>query len=317
MADVNQKFDLITVSAKNLELPKGTITLKVSAKEVDASLMARIMEPVWSFLNDYRKIAINPAIQKYDKQLEGMSDKKEAEKLAKQVNEELKKLVGTLEKEAQNRVKASWEKIKKENKEFTKWKIKIVANVSWGVVKIGKGIAALIASAGAKADEYYKIAKSVYDIAKEVQKGIASEEKVRGQVMTAMEKLSKATKDGKAGKSDIKKVEDAVKEYKVKLTATRQKASSMAGPLQKLLQLSDQGVEVTRKQEKQINDMIVQIIEFNTIEQTGRKFADEVLRKAKETTGTMDFGTVKAHAEKVKKAIDIAAKVFKTAAEIL
>ncbi len=317
MADLTKKFDLITVNARNLDLPNGNINFKVSSKELDVSLLARIMEPVYEYLNDYRKMAINPSIQKYDKQIEGVTDKKAAEKLAQQVNDELKKLVGNLEKEAQARIARSWEKIKKENREFTKWKIKIVANVTWGAVKIGKGISALIASAGAKADEYYKIAKAVYDIAKEVQKGIATEEKVRGQVMTAVEKLSKATKDGKAGKSDIKKVEDAVKEYKVKLTNTRQKASTMSGPLEKLLQLKDEGVEVTKKQEKQINDMIVQIIEFNTIEQNGRKFADEALKKAQDTKGTMDLKTLKGYAEKVKKGVEIAAKVFKTAAEIL
>lgn len=317
MAEVNKSFDLITVNAKNMDLPNGKITLKVSGKEIDTSLLARIMEPVYSYLNDYRKMAINPAIQKYDKQFEGMNDKKEVEKLAKLVNDELKKLVANLEKEAQNRIKASWEKIKKENKEYTKWKLKIAANITWGVVKIGKSIAALVASSGAKLDEYYKVAKSVYSIAKEVKKAIATETKVREDLMKALEKMAKATKDGKVGKSHITKVEDTVKEYKVKLTAARQKASSMAKPLEKLLQLQDEGVAVTKKQEAAINNMISQIIEFNTTEQNGRKFADFALKKAQDAQGTLDLKTIKAHAEKVKKAIDIAIKVFEVAADIL
>ncbi|MEL6466901.1 MAG: hypothetical protein AAFQ58_18205, partial [Pseudomonadota bacterium] len=105
--------------------------------------------------------------------------------------------------------------------------------------------------------------------------------------------------------------------YKVKLTATRQKASTMAGKLEKLLQLKDKGVPVTSKQEKQINDMIVQIIDFNTTEQNGRKFADQAVQMAKDTKGKLDLKTLKAHADKVKKAVDIAIKVFKAAAEIL
>ncbi len=317
MAEVTRTFQLITVKAKNLDLPDGKITLKVSGKEVDTSLLARIMEPVYAYLNDYSKIAINPAIQKYDKEFEGMSDKAEVEKKAKLVNAELKKLVGNLEKEAQNRIKSSWEKIKKENKEYTKWKLKIAANITWGVVKIGKSIAALVASSGAKLDEYYKVAKSVYSIAKEVKKAIATEAKVREDLMKALEKMAKATQDGKVGKSHITKVEDTVKEYKVKLTAARQKASSMAKPLETLLQLQDDGVAVTKKQEKAINDMIVQIIEFNTTEKNGRKFAELALQKTKETQGKLDLKTVKAHAEKVKKAIDIALKVFEVASEIL
>lgn len=318
MADVNQKFDLISVKAKNLELPNGTITLKVSSKEVDPSLMARIMEPVWKYLNDYRKAAINPAIEKYDKQLEGMSDKKAAEALAKQVNAELAKLVGNLEKEAQNRIKASWDKIKKEDKKYTKWKLKIGANVTWGAIKIGKGVAALVASGGAKADEYVKIAKAIYGIAKEVQKALASETKVRGQLMTALEALSKAQKGGKeVGKSHIDAVEKVVKEYAVKLTATRQKASSMSKGLDKLLQLKDQGVAVTSKQEKTINDMLAQIIEFNTTEKLGRKFAAEALKKTKEAQGLLDLKTLVGYASNLKKAVDIAIKVFSTAAEIL
>ena len=68
----------------------------------------------------------------------------------------------------------------------------------------------------------------------------------REGLMKALEKMAKATKDGKVGKSHITKVEDTVKEYKVKLTAARQKASSMAKPLEKLLQLQDEGVAVTK-----------------------------------------------------------------------
>ena len=318
MADVNQKFDLISVKAKNLELPNGTITLKVSSKDIDSSLMLRIMDPVWNYLNDYRKIAINPAIQKYDQQLEGIKDKKAADALAKQVNAELAKLVGNLEKEAQNRIKASWDKIKKEDKTYTKWKLKIGAKVTWGAIKIGKGVAALVASGGAKADEYGKIAKAVYGSAKEVQKALASESKVRGQLMTALEAMSKAQKGGKeVGKSHISKVETVVKEYAVKLTATRQKASSMTKGLDKLLELKDQGVAVTPKQEKKINDMIVQIIEFNTTEKLGRKFAAEALRKTQEAQGLLDLKTLAGYASKLKTAVDIAIKVFSTAAEIL
>ncbi|OED49923.1 hypothetical protein AB838_04920 [Rhodobacteraceae bacterium (ex Bugula neritina AB1)] len=317
MAKVNKSFDLITVKAKNFELPDGKITLEVSGKEIDTSLLARIMEPVYAYLNDYRKVAIGPAIQKYDKQIEGMSDKAEVDKLIKLVNDELKKLVKNLEKEAQNRIAASWKKIQKENKEYTKWKLKIGAKITWGVIKIGKSIAALVASAGAKADEYYKIAKSVYGIAKEVKKAVAKEAKLREDVMKAVEKMAKATKDGKVGKSHITKVEDTVKEYKVKLTAARQKASSMAKPLEQLLQLQDDGVALTKKQEKQINDMIVQIIEFNTTEKNGRAFADFALKKTKEAKGQLDLKTIKAHAEKVKKAIDIALKVFEVASDIL
>lgn len=317
MAEVNQKLDLITVRAKNLELPKGNIALKVSAKEIDASLMARIMEPVWKYLNEYKKLAIDPSIEKYDKQLEGMTDKKAADALAKQVNAELSKLVKNLEKEAQNRIKASWEKIKKENKEYTKWKLKIAANVTFGVIKIGKGIAALISTAGAKVDEYFKIAKSIKSIADELKKALASEAKVRGQLMTALEKMSSATKDGKVGKSHISNVENAVKEYDAKLTAARQKASSLSGPLQKLLELKDKGVPVTSKQEKQINDMIVKIIDFNETEQMGRQFSAAALSKTKEVDGKMDLKTLKGYADKLKTAVNGAIKVFGAVADIL
>jgi hypothetical protein len=317
MADSTMKVEIITAKPKNLELPKGFIMLKVSSKDIDVSLMDRITDPVRNYLNDYRKMAIDPAILQYDKQLEGMTDKKEADKLAKQVNEELKKLVGNLEKEAENRIKASWEKIKKENTQYTKWKLKIAAKVIWGTIKIAKGLAALVASAGAKADEYYKVAKSAYSIAKELQKAFASESKVREQVMKAVEKLSAATKDGKAGKSHISKVEDAVKEYNQKLTATRQKASSLSGPLEKLLQLQDKGVPVTSKQETQINNMIVQIIEFNTTEDNGRKFAQAALTMANDTKGKLDLKTLKGYAEKTKKGIEMAIKIFKVASDIL
>lgn len=317
MADVNEKFNLITIKAKNLELPDGQINIKVSSKEVDVSLLGRIMEPVWKYLNDYKKIAIEPAIKKYDTQLGKTTDPEEAEKIAKQVNEELKKLIGNLEKEAENRVKASWEKIKKENKEFAKWSIKITAKVTYGVVKIGKGIAALVASAGAKADEYYKVAKSAVDIAKELKKAFASEAKVREDLMKAVEKLSKATKGGVAGKSEISKVKDTAKEYEQKLTFTRKKASHLAGNLNKLLELQDKGAPTTPKQEKKVNEMITQIIDFNETEKAGRKFAKEAVRLADDTKGKMDLTTLKSHATKVKKGVEIAIKVFEKAAEIL
>ncbi len=311
------KVDIVSVKPRHLEMPKGSILLKVSSKDVDINTMERITEPVRTYLNDYRKLAIDPAILKYDAQLDGMTDKKAADKLIKQVNDELKKLVGNLEKEAIARLKSQWDKIKKENKEYAKWKIKIAANVTWGVVKIGKGIAALIASSGAKLDEYYKVAKSAYDIAKEIQKALATEVKVRGDLMKAVEKLSKETEAGKAGKSHIKKIHDTASEYEKKLTATRKKAESMGGPLQKLLQLQDQGATVSKKQEKQVNDMIVQIIDFNTTYDNGLKFAKYATQMADDTKGKMDLKTLKGHAEKVKKGVEIALKVFKVASEIL
>lgn len=317
MAESSMQVDIVSVKPKHLEMPKSFITLKVSSKEVDPSTMDRITDPVRNYLNDYRKMAIDPAIVKYDAQLDGMTDKKEADKLIKLVNAELKKLVGNLEKEAVARIKSQWDKLKKENKEYAKWKIKIGAKVVWGVVKIGKGIAALIASSGAKLDEYYKVAKSAVDIAKEIKKALATEAKVREGLMTAVEKLSKATNDGKAGKSHIKKVKEVASEYEKKLTATRKKAESLAGPLQKLLQLNDQGAEVSRKQEKQINDMIVQIIDFNTTYDNGLKFAKTAVRMADDTKGKMDLKTLKGHADKVKKAFGIALKVFEAAKEIL
>lgn len=316
MADSTMKVDIVSVKPKHLEMPKSSITIKVSSKEVDVSTMERITEPVRTYLNDYRKV-IDMQIKDYDGKLDGMTDKKEADKLIKQVNDELKKLVGNLEKEAQARTKAGWEKLKKENKAYAKWKIKIGANIVWGTVKIGKGIAALIASAGAKLDEYYKVAKSVYDIAKELQKALATEQKVRGDLMKAVEKLSKEKQNGSAGKSTIKKVEDVASEYEKKLTATRKKAESMAGPLQKLLQLQDQGAEITKKQEKQVNDMIVQIIDFNETYDAGLLMAKTAKQMAADTKGKIDFKTVKGYAEKVKKGVEVTLKVLKVAGEIL
>lgn len=317
MAESSMKVDIVSVKPRHLEMPNGSILLKVSSKEVDPSTMERITDPVRNYLNDYRKLSIDPAILKYDAQLDGMTDKKASEKLIKQVNDELKKLVGNLEKEATNRVKAQWDKIKKENKEYAKWKIKIAAKVTWSAVKIGKGIAALIASSGAKLDEYYKVAKSAVDIAKELQKALATEEKVRGNLMTAVEKLSKETKAGKAGESHIKKVKETASEYEKKLTATRKKAESLSAPLQKLIKLKDQGAEVTKKQEKQVNDMIAQIIEFNTVYDNGLKFAKYAVQMADDTKGKLDFKTLKGHAEKVKKGVEVAIKVFKIASQIL
>ena len=317
MADSTMSVDIVSVKPKNLEMPKSSIMIKVSSKEVDVATMERITEPVRTYLNDYRKMAIDPAIQKYDAQIDGMKDKKEADKLIKLVNDELKKLVGNLEKEATARTKSAWEKIKKENKAYAKWQIKIVAKVTWGVVKIGKSIAALISSSGAKLDEYYKIAKSVHGIAKEVQKALATEEKVRGDLMKAVEALSKATKGGKAGKSDIKKVEDAASEYDKKVTATRKKAESMSGPLQKLLQLKDQGVDVTKKQEKQINDMLTKIVDYNTTYTAGLQMSKSAKQMAADTQGKIDLKTVKGWADKAKKGADALMTVLKVAGEIL
>ncbi len=317
MAESSMNVDIISVKPKHLEVPKNSIVLKVSSKEVDLSTMERITDPVRNYLTDYRKLAIDPAVLKYDAQLDGMSDKKAADKLIKQVNGELKKLVANLEKEAIARIKAQWDKLKKENKEFAKWKIKIAAKVTWGVVKVGKGIAALIASSGAKLDEYYKVAKSAYDIAKEIQKALATEVKVRADLMKAVEKLSKETEAGKAGKSHIKKVKDTASEYDKKLTATRKKAESMSGPLQKLLKLQDQGAAVTKKQEKQINDMISQIIDFNTTYENGLKFSAQAVKMADDTKGKLDLKTVKGYADKVKKGVDVAMKIFKVAGDIL
>lgn len=314
---VEKKFDLITVKAKYLELPSGVIHLSVSSGDIDPSTLETIMLPVYNYLNDYRKMAITPAIEKYDKKLGEMRDAKKASELENLVNKELKTLVGNLQKEAERRIQAGWDKLKKENRAYTKFKIKIGFKITMGIIKIGKGIASLISTAGAKADEYYKIAKSVVDIAKQIKKALDTEETAREQLKKALEDLARAKKGNKVGESHIKEVKNSIAFYNNKLTPIRQDAQKLAGNLQKLLDLGDQGVEITKKQEKQINEMIEQIIKFNENEKTGRAFAKGAQKIIENVEGTIDLKTLLGYAGKLKTAYGIAKKVFSLAADIL
>ncbi|MFZ7112293.1 MAG: hypothetical protein ACOWYE_11465 [Desulfatiglandales bacterium] len=314
---IEKKFDLITVKAKNFELPGGVIHLSVSSGDIDPSTLETIMLPVYSYLNDYRKTAITPAIEKYDKKLGVMRDAKKAAELESLVNKELRNLVGNLQKEADRRIQAGWDKLKKENRAYTTFKIKIGVKITVGIVKIGKGIAALISSAGARADEYFRIAKSVVGIAKEIKKGLDTEEKAREQLKKSLEGLARAKKGDKVGESHIKEVKNAITFYNIKLTPIRQDAQKLAGSLQKLLELGDRGAEITKKQEKQINEMIEQAIKFNENEKIGRSFAKGAEKIIENVEGTLDLKTVTGYEAKLKKAYGIARKVFSAAAEIL
>ncbi|MEM1382377.1 MAG: hypothetical protein AAF713_11160 [Pseudomonadota bacterium] len=324
MADLKQNFQLITAKPKNIEVPKGAIELSISVKELNVSDLERVMMPVWSYLNDYRKLAIDPAIVEYDKKVGDMTNEQEAKKLEALVNNELKKLVDNLQKQAEKMANDNWNKLKKANQAYTKYKVKIGAKITWGVIKIGKSIAALVASSGAKADEYFKIAKSCIDIAKQVKTALLTEADVREQVRKALEDMSKAKKDGKVGKSHVAKVKDTVKLYQQKLTGVRKKAGNLSKDLVALLDLQKKGVDVSAKQAKQIDAMIAEIQKFNTLEKDGASFAKAAIAAADAVESEVDLKTVLKAAKsaydygsKLKKAVDVSIKVFDVAAQIL
>ncbi|MEM9049332.1 MAG: hypothetical protein AAGC92_11500 [Pseudomonadota bacterium] len=292
MADATMKIDLTGFQTKHLELPNGNIEISLGHKAINANDAARLVAPVYKYLNDMKKNHIAPVISRFDANVGAAETAEEAAKLEKQVNALLTSAIDGLKKEATKRLTAAWETKKKENKALLKFKVKIGAKVTWGVVKIGRSIAKLVATKGTKADEYVKIFKACVAIAKELKKALKSETSARADLVAALSGMEAATTNNIVGSSHVKTVKTAVALYVQKLTGVRQKANKLADNLTKLLDLQDGGATVSTKQAKKVQDLLDRIIEYNLIEATGRDFAKSALEAAKSVDSRVDLPTI-------------------------
>lgn len=272
---------LIDVTPKNIKLPtEGTIKLNISGKEgkeeLNPSDLDRVLKSTLDYLKDYKQIAIEPSIKAYDEEIGELRETSEAQAKSLEVkfNKELEKLIANLQNEADRRVNEKWEMMQKENEAFRKFKIMGGVKIIWCTIKIGKGIAGLVASAGTKADEYFKIANSCRKIAKQVKTLLATEEKVREDVNKIIEKMAKA----KDPKKHVSELNSQIEVYKCKLTSLRQEAGKLSKELSKLLDKQDMGAEVTQEERTQIKAMIEEIIKLNKLEENGKQFREFSLK---------------------------------------
>jgi hypothetical protein len=150
-----------------------TTTGILSASEVPSSAMKRLEEAARGALDNYEKI-IGSEVERLETKIQALVDsgdpKKmaEAEKLTQGVNASVKNALASAEGAA---MKAVDERMKKEiqgDKNLKEARFKLGFKIVIGAVSVTTQIAALVASSGADLHAYYSIAKTVYEVGKEI-----------------------------------------------------------------------------------------------------------------------------------------------------
>lgn len=150
-----------------------TTTGILSASEVPSSAMKRLEEAARGALDNYEKI-IGGEVERLETKIQALVDsgdpKKmaEAEKLTQGVNASVKNALASAEGAA---MKAVEERMKKEiqgDKNLKEARFKLAFKIVIGAVSVTTQIAALVASSGADLHAYYSIAKTCYEVGKEI-----------------------------------------------------------------------------------------------------------------------------------------------------
>ncbi len=150
-----------------------TTTGILSASEVPSSAMKRLEEAARGALDNYEKI-ISSEVERLETKIQALVDsgdpKKmaEAEKLTQGVNASVKNALASAEGAA---MKAVEERMKKEiqgDKNLKEARFKLGFKIIIGAVSVTTQIAALVATSGADLQAYYSIAKTVYEVGKEI-----------------------------------------------------------------------------------------------------------------------------------------------------
>lgn len=163
----------------------------LSASEVPSAAMDRLEKAARDALDTYEK-TITSEVERLEKKIVDMietGDPKEveaAQKLIQGVNVSIKNALASAEGAA---MKAVDDRLKKEmqgDKNLKEAQVKLGFKISIGVVSVTTNVAALVASHGTDIHAYYSIAKTCYEIGKEIYEYNKGEVKLRKELDEAI-----------------------------------------------------------------------------------------------------------------------------------
>lgn len=169
-----------------------TTTGILSASEVPSAAMKRLELAATEALLKYENVIASEA-ERLDKKIGLMvetGDTKtivEASKLIQGVNKSIENALASAEGAA---LKAAEERLKKEiqqDKNLKESQIRLGIKITGAVITVATNVATLVASMGADVHAYYKLAKVCYEMGSELHQQLKNEEKLRGDLDTAIQ----------------------------------------------------------------------------------------------------------------------------------
>lgn len=226
----------------------------LSASEVPDAAMKRLEEAARGALDNYEKV-IGSEVERLETKIQALVDsgdaKKmaEAEKLVQGVNASVKNALASAEGAA---MKAVEERLKKEiqgDKNLKEAQFKLGFKIVIGAVSVTTQIAALVASHGADLHAYYSIAKTVYEVGKEIYEYNKGEVKLRKELDEGIQSfislrgttLMQAAKRQMVDTSGltVSKPVDAMKEIVARATKAGEEVLKGRGPKDILVEVMD------------------------------------------------------------------------------
>ncbi len=144
-------------------------------------------------LERYEKIITEESV-KLDKKIgvlmktPGPKAQAEAEKLIQGVNMSIKNALNSAEGAAQVAIQKQIKVESNKDKLLKEARVKTTLKVTYTAIKISLNTARLVASSGADADAWKRIAKDLYSLGKELQQQLKGEEKLRKELISAIQK---------------------------------------------------------------------------------------------------------------------------------
>jgi hypothetical protein len=168
-----------------------TTTGILSASEVPSAAMDRLEKAARDALDIYEK-TIGSEVERLEKKIQTLVDSgdpkqiAEADKLTQGVNASVKNALASAEGAA---MKAVEDRLKKEiqgDKNLKEAQFKLGFKITVGIVRVAGNIGTLVATMGADIHAYYVIAKSCYEVGKEIYEYNKGEEKLRKELDEAI-----------------------------------------------------------------------------------------------------------------------------------
>jgi hypothetical protein len=311
-------YDLVTYQPANLSVGSSTIKLTVGCDDLDSNHLERFLVDggVYKELQFLRERS-NADVESWDTAVGKMKDPDEINKFVDQCGKMLKGKVAGVEKYINGIIDAAWQKEKKANTEYLKYRLVATVTVGAAIFSLGKALAALVVSAGTAIPAYISAVKAIKTIAAETKKAFESAEAARDDVQTALEKMAD---DTSKAKSVISAAESALKVYDQKLTTARKSTDELAAKLDAALEASEQDkLSDTAAREADIDKMIKKIIELNEARAEGEGYADKArsLIKAAKADSKYDLKTLSGYASKAKAALGVAKEIVTLAGQLL
>jgi hypothetical protein len=182
----------ITIDPTRVDIQIDITTKGIlSASEVPSAAFARLEKAAREALDTYEKV-IGSEVERLEKKIQTMVDSGDpqeiakAEKLAQGVNVSVKNALASAEGAA---MKAVDERLKKEiqlDKNLKEAQLKLGFKIVVGAVRVTTNIATLVSTMGADVHAYYVIAKTCYEVGKEIYEYNKGEEKLRKELDAAI-----------------------------------------------------------------------------------------------------------------------------------